>query len=101
MPHRPDPVKYAAAKKRLTKNLKRMIRESQELQADIAWWNQNRTEHPPFDLGGDIVFERICKEMLDLILSDKMIPDALMRRMNEQADANAETRRAIRRQNEE
>ena len=32
MPHRPDPVKYAAAKKRLTKNLKRMIRESQELQ---------------------------------------------------------------------
>ena len=38
------------------KRLAKMIRKTEQLIRDIEWWNANRTEHPPFDIGRELVF---------------------------------------------
>jgi hypothetical protein len=62
----PDPVKYAEAKRRLLKGLGKVVRDCEQLVADIAWWNANRTDAAPFDSGGDAQLGRQLADNLKL-----------------------------------
>lgn len=87
---KPDPKKYAAAKKRLQHGLRKIIADAEQLGRDIAWWNQNRTDAPPFDRGGDLSTAALAKRCLALVEGNQPIPSGLWQRLNEQIRTNAE-----------
>jgi hypothetical protein len=86
---KPDERKYAIAKRRLRHFLRKIIGDLEELQADIAWWNEHRTDAAPFDAGGDLVAAHLARQVLDCVESDRLIPDELWDRLNVQLAANA------------
>ena len=85
----PDPKKFQAAKKRLRKHLQKIIRTHQGIIDDIASWNANRTEHAPFDAGGDVVIVKMAKEMLAMVEAEEYIPDEIPRRLANQILENS------------
>jgi hypothetical protein len=85
----PDPVKYAEAKRRLLKGLRKIVANCEQLVADIAWWNANRLDAAPFDSGGDLVAAQLGRQLIALIEHDEMIPDPLWDRLNAQLESNA------------
>lgn len=44
------------------KRLAWIIRELHQLIVDKEWWNQNRTEHPPFDVGYERVQLKLARK---------------------------------------
>lgn len=80
------------ARLRVLKRLRRLLRETEQLRNDLDWWNENRTEHPPFDCEGEKVAIPMLKEMIALVEADENIPPALWQRYMAQADANAKGR---------
>ena len=44
-----SPCPAEAAEDRIRKRLKKLIRDSDQFIVDVEWWNNTRTEHPPFD----------------------------------------------------
>lgn len=81
--------KLEVAKQRLISVLRRNIRNHEEIAADIAWWNENRTDAAPFDLGGDLVAVSLAKKMLVLVEANQPIPDEIWNRYQAQCQANA------------
>lgn len=84
---KPDPKIFAAARKRLQRNLTRIIDHCDQLRADLEWWNQNRTDAQPFDVGKEIALSALARQMLDLVNAGKPIPSDLSKRFDEQAEA--------------
>lgn len=85
----PDPTKFAAAKKRLIKGLRKIIRDCEQIGRDIEWWNANRLDAAPFDRGGDLCAAKLAKECLSLVESDQHLPDTLWARLQQQLRDNA------------
>ena len=85
----PDPVKFAKAKKRLRRCLRKIVREHQQIRRDIEWWNEYRTDAAPFDVGGTIVAERLAQQCLDLVEAERPLPDSLWNQLTKQLEANA------------
>lgn len=81
------------AKKRLLKNLRRVVAEYEQIARDIAWWNEYRTDAPPMDNGGDLVVAHLGREMIACVEADRPIPRELNNRWIEQVEANAGKRR--------
>ena len=89
---KPNRKKFLAAKARMIARLNRIITVHQEIRDDIEWWNQERTDAPPFDVGGDISVIALGKKMLALVEAEQTIPDELAKRFYEQVEANAAAR---------
>ena len=75
----------AKVKLRLQKRFRRIIRECEQLRIDKEWWNNNRTEHPPFDVGKDIVLANLARQILSHIDADRRVPDELTSRFQQEA----------------
>lgn len=86
---KPNRKKFLAAKARLLKGYGKMLRDTQELLADLEWWNANRTDARPFDVGPELVLIALLKQTLQLVESERPIPDELRRRINEHLEARA------------
>lgn len=86
---KPDPVKFARAKRSLQIGLCGIIRRCEENIAMIGCWNANRLDESPFDAGGDIVTAKLARDLLAKVEAEEMIPDAVWKRFCEQVDANA------------
>jgi hypothetical protein len=83
----PKERQHAAAATRLRKRLEKVIRECEQRIRDIEWWNLNRADAAPFDVGGDKVQVALAKEMLSLVNDNKPIPDSLYDRLIAQSEA--------------
>lgn len=86
----PDPKKFQAAKRNLRRTMRKIIAETEQLRRDIEWWNENRTDAAPFDVGGCIIAVKLAKEILDLVERDQYLPREKMLRLQEQLARNAE-----------
>jgi hypothetical protein len=87
---KPDPVKFAAAKKRLLRGLGKIVNDLEQTRNMLEWWNENRKDAPPFDVGGTIVHLKMARELLGIVEREEMIPDPLWDRFQKQAKALAE-----------
>ena len=63
-------TEYEAAKGRLDKRLRRIVAEYQQIIVDIEWWNEHRTDAPPFDVGNDRLCLRAARHALACLRSD-------------------------------
>jgi len=81
---------YLEAKERLRRRLVNTIADVQDRIADIEWWNANRPDEQPFDVGGDRVQLKLLLEMLALVDADKKIPIAMAGRLVHQSLAICE-----------
>ena len=81
---KPDPVKYEAAKRRLRKQLTKIVRDSEQLYRDVCSYNDFGPEHVPFDTGKYLVTIDLAKQILALIDQDKLIPRDLWERFTTQ-----------------
>lgn len=80
---------YQRSKAQIRRSLLRAIEHHAQLRRDIESWNENRTDAPPFDAGGDLVAEQLARKMLAYVEVDQPVPDALFARYREQCKANA------------
>lgn len=85
-----DQAKFLASKRRLYRFLRRTIAEAEQMIRDMQWWNENRNDAEPFDIGGTIVYLQLARQCLALVESNQRLPDDLWARLTEQARANAE-----------
>jgi hypothetical protein len=67
--------KFLKSKSRIRKRLSKIIRENEQIVRDIEWWNLNRADAPPFDVGGTLVLIKQAKDMLALVETNQRIPD--------------------------
>lgn len=67
-------------KRRLIRNLRKTAEELEQMARDMAWWNENRTDAPPFDNGGELVAADLARQMLQFVENDRPIPDSLSKR---------------------
>lgn len=59
-------------------SLRRSRRQVRQLIVDASWWNANRTDQPPMDLGADLVWLRaIDHAIADLRTTGNVRPDLL------------------------
>jgi hypothetical protein len=50
---------------RFRRRLERQVEEIAQLRRDVEWWNRNRADAAPFDLGAYLVAERAGRRALD------------------------------------
>ena len=86
---KPDPIKFAASKLRLQRGLRKIIATHEQIRTDIEWWNANRTDAEPFDVGGDIAVVALARQVLALVNAERPIPKVLWDRLQGQIEANA------------
>lgn len=86
----PDRKKWQQAKANLVRGLRKCIADNEELLADLEWWNANRNDAEPFDVGGTRVAIKLAEECLGLVLANQRLPDDLWNRLQKQLEANAE-----------
>ena len=55
-------MSLAQSRESLRRNAVRVRDQIQEIVNDIEWWNANRTDAPPFDVGADKVAIRLAEQ---------------------------------------
>lgn len=69
---------------RIIKRLQKMRTELQQTIVDKEWWNENRADAPPFDLGWDRVMLKLTTEAVEAWESgDYDKANRLQERMND------------------
>lgn len=73
----PD-MSHASVRGRLLKSLGNAIAEMEQIIRDIGWWNNNRTDCPPFDAEATRVALSKARQVHAIVEADKgPIPDDL------------------------
>lgn len=68
--------KHELLRRKLLKRYRAMLAECEQLTRDIQSWNDNRTEHPPFDLGRELVMADGLRKTIAALERDEPIDPA-------------------------
>lgn len=70
-------------RRRIIRNLRKMIRISQENIAIVEWWNTHRTEHPPLDCEPDRIVVSLARRTLAaFVAGDRPAEEAAAKELN-------------------
>lgn len=76
-------------RQKLLKVYRKALKEVEDVRNTLEWWNNNRLDAPPMDVGGEKVAIVLLKDMLSLLERNENIPEELTARLQEQLEANA------------
>lgn len=79
-------------RRKLLRCYRKALAEVEQIIRDLEWWNENRTDEQPFDVGADKVAASILREIISLLEANENIPSSLTERLYEQLGGTVEGR---------
>lgn len=74
-----DRSEFEAARRRLLKGLPKIIADLEQLIRDQEWWNANRLDAPPVDVGRDKVYLAAARGIYRCVQEGRRIPVRLQK----------------------
>lgn len=81
-----------ATRRRIIRRLRKMRRETSQLIRDLEWWNENRVDAQPFDVGWDKVLIGLIDKQLDEWVKrepDRQLTTQLAKQMTEHVESRS------------